>query len=45
MNYETLGNTVPHLHTHLVPRYRGDKADPRGGIRAMFPDKAAYWKK
>jgi diadenosine tetraphosphate (Ap4A) HIT family hydrolase len=24
MNYETLGNTVPHLHTHLVPRYRRD---------------------
>lgn len=28
MNYETLGNTVPHLHTHLLPRY---KEDPRPG--------------
>ena len=26
MNYETLGNTVPHLHTHLVPRYTEDPA-------------------
>ena len=29
MNYETLGNSLPHLHTHLVPRYRA--ADPRPG--------------
>jgi diadenosine tetraphosphate (Ap4A) HIT family hydrolase len=29
MNYETLGNTVPHLHTHLVPRYRIDPAPGR----------------
>ena len=28
MNYETLGNSLPHLHTHLVPRYT---ADPRPG--------------
>ena len=28
MNYETLGNSLPHLHTHLVPRY---PADPRPG--------------
>ncbi len=28
LNYETLGNTSPHLHTHLVPRYR---EDPRPG--------------
>jgi diadenosine tetraphosphate (Ap4A) HIT family hydrolase len=26
MNYMTLGNTVPHLHTHVVPRYRDDPA-------------------
>ena len=29
MNYETLGNTVPHLHTHLVPRYMEDPAPGR----------------
>jgi diadenosine tetraphosphate (Ap4A) HIT family hydrolase len=28
MNYETLGNSLPHLHTHLIPRYR---LDPRPG--------------
>jgi diadenosine tetraphosphate (Ap4A) HIT family hydrolase len=26
MNYMTLGNTVPHLHTHIVPRYPNDPA-------------------
>ncbi|MBF6172865.1 HIT family protein [Nocardia blacklockiae] len=30
MNYETLGNTLPHLHTHLLPRYRDN--DPRPGL-------------
>jgi diadenosine tetraphosphate (Ap4A) HIT family hydrolase len=39
------GQTVMHLHIHLIPRYRGDCADPRGGIRWLFPDKAVYWKK
>ena len=29
MNYETLGNSVPHLHTHLVPRYVEDPAPGR----------------
>ena len=38
------GQTVMHLHVHLIPRYLGDVADPRGGIRGIFPDKAAYWK-
>lgn len=31
MNYLTLGNTVPHLHTHVLPRYRDDPA-PGGPI-------------
>jgi len=39
------GQTIMHLHIHIVPRYVGDKADPRGGIRALFPEKAAYWRK
>ena len=37
------GQTVMHLHIHLIPRYAGDKADPRGGVRWIFPDKADYW--
>lgn len=37
------GQTVPHLHIHLIPRYAGDQADPRGGVRWVIPDKADYW--
>ena len=39
----TAGQTVPHLHIHLIPRYAGDRTDPRGGVRWIFPDKADYW--
>ena len=39
------GQTVPHLHIHLIPRYHGDLADPRGGIRWIIPAKADYWSK
>ena len=39
------GQTVMHLHIHLIPRYAGDQPDPRGGVRWIFPDKAAYWDK
>ena len=38
------GQTVPHLHLHVIPRYTGDVEDPRGGVRWVVPDKAAYWK-
>ena len=37
------GQTVMHLHIHLIPRYSGDIIDPRGGIRWIFPEKADYW--
>ena len=37
------GQTVPHLHLHLIPRYRGDAPDPRGGVRWVLPAKAKYW--
>ncbi len=39
------GQTVMHLHIHLIPRYVGDTADPRGGVRWIMPEKAPYWKK
>jgi len=41
---EAAGQTVMHLHIHLIPRYANDMPDPRGGVRWIFPDKAAYWK-
>ena len=37
------GQTVMHLHIHLIPRYSGDCTDPRGGVRWIFPEKAVYW--
>ena len=39
------GQTVQHLHIHLMPRFNGDKEDPRGGVRWIFPEKADYWSK
>ncbi len=38
------GQTVGHLHIHLIPRYVGDVSDPRGGVRWVQPDKARYWR-
>jgi diadenosine tetraphosphate (Ap4A) HIT family hydrolase len=37
------GQTVPQLHVHVIPRYHGDVADPRGGVRHVIPHKAKYW--
>ena len=39
------GQTVMHVHVHLIPRYKGDADDPRGGVRWIFPRKADYWNK
>ena len=39
------GQSVPHLHLHIIPRYRGDVPDPRGGVRWILPSRAKYWNK
>lgn len=36
------GQTVMHLHIHLIPRYKGDIEDPRGGIRKAIPNLVQY---
>jgi ATP adenylyltransferase len=38
----TAGQTIMHCHVHLIPRRPGDVDQPRGGIRAVIPGKAAY---
>ena len=37
------GQTMPHLHVHVIPRYKDDVYDPRGGVRWIIPTKAKYW--
>jgi diadenosine tetraphosphate (Ap4A) HIT family hydrolase len=37
------GQTIPHVHVHIIPRWEGDVEDPRGGIRWVIPEKARYW--
>ncbi len=39
---EAAGQTVMHLHVHVIPRYAGDVDDPRGGVRWVLPAKANY---
>ncbi len=39
------GQTVPHAHVHVIPRYDGDVDDPRGGVRWVIPNRAEYWDK
>lgn len=39
---EKAGQTVNHVHIHLIPRYAGDVADPKGGVRGVIPSKQKY---
>ena len=39
---EAAGQTVPHVHIHLIPRYEGDVEEPRGGVRGVVPGRRNY---
>lgn len=36
------GQSVLHVHLHLIPRYKGDVSNPRGGVRGVIPAKQSY---
>lgn len=39
---ETAGQTISHLHIHIIPKYDGDIENPEGGVRNIFPEKGSY---
>ena len=41
-NLYAAGQTIPHVHIHLIPRYKGDVNRPEGGIRGVIPDRKEY---
>jgi diadenosine tetraphosphate (Ap4A) HIT family hydrolase len=36
------GQSIPHLHIHVIPRYAGDVEKPQGGVRGVIPHKQKY---
>lgn len=39
---ESAGQTIMHLHIHIIPRYSGDMINPKGGVRGVIPEKQKY---
>jgi diadenosine tetraphosphate (Ap4A) HIT family hydrolase len=39
---ETAGQSVFHVHIHLIPRRTGDVYNPKGGVRSVIPSKQQY---